>query len=262
MQQLVELQRRMAAALLGSENSGMESEVVENGAAANDRIDIYKNNVVITLTDAIAQVYPVIHRLVGDHYFRQVARGFVRGHPPRKRSLIYYGGEFPDFLAIQPSAAAHPYLGDVAKLEWACHLAFHAPEAATTDLACWQQVPADAWPGARIRMSPSLQLIRSSYPIVRIWQENQPNRDVPPTIELVAGQTFASVSRPDCDVEARSHTAAEFQLISLLKGGTCLQEAYEAAMEANGPLDLEALLREWMAARLIVDIDPAEGSGP
>lgn len=262
MPQLAEFQRKMSAALLGGENTGMESEVVENGVAVNERIDIYKNNVVITLTDAMAQVYPVIHRLVGDDYFRQVTRGFVRGHPPRKRSLIDYGGAFPDFLSIQPSAAAHPYLGDVAKLEWACHLAFHAPDTPTMALARWQQIPADAWPGARVRMSPSLTLIQSIYPIVRIWQENQSDRDVPPTIEIGAGQTFASVARPDHDVEVRSHSAAEFRIVSLLKGGSCLQEAYGATAEANGPFDLERLLREWVAARLIVDFDPPEGSCP
>ncbi len=262
MQQLAELQRKIAATLLGSDEMGLESEVVENGVAVNERINIYKNNVVTTLTNSLAQIYPVIHRLVGDDYFRQVARGFVRGHPPRERSLIDYGGAFPDFLAIEPSSAAHPYLCDVGKLEWACHLAFHAPDAAPTDLARWQQISADAWPGAQVRMSSSLQLIQSSYPIARIWLENQPDQEEPPLIELAAGKTFISVARPDRDVEVRSHAAAEFHLISLLKDGMSLQEAYEAAKEVNGPLDLEALLREWVAARLIVDIDPPEGERP
>lgn len=256
MLQLSEIQRQITAEILGDGGAGRRRAVAETDTATDNRIDIHRNNFVITLTDALAQVYPVILRLVGSDYFRQVARDFVCRHPPSARTLIQYGGNFPEFLACQPSAAAHPYLSDVGKLEWACHLAFHAPDTTTTDLQRLLDVPADAWPNARVRVSPSLQLVQSNYPIARIWFENQPDREDPSVIELEIGKTFVSVMRPDLDIEVRSHDAAEFKLISLVKSGCRLQEAYDLATESVGPIDLEALLTQWLAAKLIVDINP------
>jgi hypothetical protein len=262
MQHLGKFQKKMAAALLGSGCAGLDGEVVENGIPAARRLDIYRNNLLITLTDALAQLYPVVERLVGTNYFRQVARGFARRHPPRERSLLNYGGAFADFLTSLPSAAAYPYLGDVARLEWACHLAFHAPDPTMSDLARILELPAHTWSGARVRMSSSLQLIESNYPIFRIWIANQPEEADPPLVELDAGETFTSVTRPGYDVEVRSHTAGDFQFISQLKNGASLQAAYDAATEASGSIDIEALLCELVERRLIIDIEPPEGKRP
>lgn len=256
MQQLADLQRSFAKALLDSDETLLRNEVVSDGISASERIDIYRSNILTTLTNVLESVYPVILRLVGNDYFRQVARGFVGRHPPRQRSLIAYGVEFPRYLATQPSAAAYPYLCDVARLEWACHQAFHAPDAKSSNFARLLDVPAKAWPGARVRLTPSLQLIQSDYPIDRIWRENQPDCLEPSLIELRFEETFTSVARRDVEVQLRSHPAAEFKFISMLKAGNRLQIAYAAAALTDNNLDIEALLRDWIEARLVVGFDP------
>lgn len=260
MQQLSELQSVLASTLLGGDPAAIEGEIVAGRLSAAERLDIHRNNVVISLTDALAKVYPVIHRLVGDNYFRQVARDFVHRHPPRDRSLIAYGAEFPEFLAAEPSTQDHPYFADVAYLEWACHVAFHAPDSPPFDLARLIDMPVDAWPGARICFAPSLKLIRSDYPIARIWLENQLDREQVATIELEDGVNYTSVARPESDVEVRSLDATEYFFASSLQAGACLEEAYETAAESCGPFDIETLLRDWMVMRLIFDISPGEGA--
>lgn len=261
MQRLADFQRDFANALLDGDGKLLRKNVATDGISASERLEIYRSNIITTLRDVLESVYPVILRLVGGDYFCQVARGFVARHPPRQRSLIAYGGEFPWYLAIQPSAAAHPYLCDVARLEWACHQAFHAPDAEASNFSCLLDVPADAWPGARVRLTPSLQLIRSDYPIERIWRENQPDRSEPPLIELRSSETFTSVARPDVEVQVRSHAAAEFEFILMLKAGKRLQDAYEAAALTDNNLDIEGLLRDWIEERLVVGFDPDWSEG-
>ncbi len=61
--------------------------------------------------------YPVSVRIVGDEFFRAMARLFVEERPPSSAVLLRYGGSFADFAAGFPPAASVPYLADVMLLE-------------------------------------------------------------------------------------------------------------------------------------------------
>ena len=124
MRALRETQEEFAAALLGG------------GAHRFDRrLQVYRNNVFVSLLQALADVYPVLVRLVGRDYFDQAARRFVREHPSRSGNLHDFGSELPGFLGRLPEAASLPYLPDVAALEWAWHEAFHAGDAPALEAA-------------------------------------------------------------------------------------------------------------------------------
>jgi hypothetical protein len=93
------------------------------------RFAVYRNNVTVGLVDALAARFPVIQRLVGVEFFRAVAREFARSHPPRSPLLFLWGEAFPDFLAALPSLADYPYMADVARIEVARGVAYHAADA-------------------------------------------------------------------------------------------------------------------------------------
>jgi len=68
----------------------------------------------------------VIKLLVGEAFFDAVAGHFVRAHPPSSPLMMFYGSEFPVFLEGFEPAKQLPYLPDMARLEHARRLAFHA----------------------------------------------------------------------------------------------------------------------------------------
>src|SRR5205814_1248125 len=96
---------------------------------------IYRRNVLANLHDALAAAYPVVRRLVGDAFFRELAERFARAHPSASRDLHRYGKPLPQFIADYAPAVGLPYLADVARLEWAVAQAFHAASARAFDYA-------------------------------------------------------------------------------------------------------------------------------
>ena len=81
-----------------------------------------------------------------------------------------------------------PYLADVARLDWALNVAFHArlePRLSAADLAGW---PQDSLPNLSARLPTGSSLIESAYPLDLIWQASQPgapvDRSILPQVRL------------------------------------------------------------------------------
>src|SRR5512134_2126308 len=103
--------------------------------SVSPREQIYRNNVFISLTGALADVYPVVQRLVGEKFFAQLARRYIRAYPSRSGNLHDFGRHLGGFMLPMKELKGLPYLADVAALEWACHESFHAAEAAALDFS-------------------------------------------------------------------------------------------------------------------------------
>ena len=48
------------------------------GNAAGKRFAVYRNNVAVSLTEALITAFPSIYTLVGDQFFRAMAGSFLR----------------------------------------------------------------------------------------------------------------------------------------------------------------------------------------
>jgi uncharacterized protein (UPF0276 family) len=70
-----------------------------NGSDPARRFDVHRNNVVTSLTAALAATFPVVLELVGADFFQAMAREFVRAAPPASPVLAEYGEAFADFVA-------------------------------------------------------------------------------------------------------------------------------------------------------------------
>ena len=91
--------RRFAAALLDPERATPAAVAGPRGKAAARRYNVYRNNVTVSLIDALAAVYPATQRITGPEFFRAMARFHVRATPPTSPLLFEYGRDFPDFIA-------------------------------------------------------------------------------------------------------------------------------------------------------------------
>ncbi|MEL6265584.1 MAG: DNA-binding domain-containing protein [Pseudomonadota bacterium] len=243
----------------GTDEASLASALLAPGRPVPDavrqarRFAVYRNNVVVGLIDAIEATYPAVHALAGADFFRAAAREFVLAHPPESPVLIAWGGAFADWIATFPPAAGVPYLGDVARLEWAWNCAYNAAEAAPLDIAALAALPAETIADTRVALHPSLATVASPYPVVSLWAQAT-GRLERSALDLATGET-ALVVRPDAAVDVRTidpGTAAF--LDSLADGGSIAG----AAAAAGGD---EALLAERLAGlfqhRLAVALHPA-----
>src|SRR6476659_4401482 len=66
--------------------------------AAIKRYNVHRNNVTVSLINALAAIYPAVQRITGVEFFRAMARFHVRATPPESPLLFEYGRQFPDFI--------------------------------------------------------------------------------------------------------------------------------------------------------------------
>jgi len=249
---LPDLQRDFASTLLAGSGKGA-SHIVADKLSAEARLAIYRHNVFTNLTNALGDIFPVTARIVGEAFFREAARIFIRDVPSTSGDLNRYGGDFADFLHAYPHARELPYLGDVARLEWAWHQAFHAADAGTLDLARLAAVPAGAHGALRFRLHPSARLLHSPFPLLDIWQVNQPDYEGELAIDWQSRPGQLLVYRPEAEVIIQRLPNASWRFYAACEAGETLEAAFEAAAANESEFNLQGLLLESVQSGIIVD---------
>lgn len=225
--------------------------------SAERRLQVYRNNLFENRIAALTAVYPVVARLVGADFFRSAARAYVQIFPFRCSDLHAFGERWPEFLREYVPAAGLPYVPDVAALEWAYHHAYHEEQLPALDPARLARVPAEEQAEVRLTIQPSASVVRSRYPIIRIWQANQPETfDQESVISLDQGGVNVLVVQQDLEIEFRLLDAAESRWLCALGDGGSLTDATAQALDCDGAFDLPAALARHLASGLFVELSP------
>jgi hypothetical protein len=214
MNQLGERQRQAMAYLHGE------------GPADDPRWAIYRRAVRANWEGALAAAYPVVKRLVGDECFAGLAAHYARAHPSASGDLNRYGAAFAAFLEGPLPMQALEYLPDVARLEWALHECLHAADAAAFPFEALARVPADRQPKLRLRLAPSVRLLRSRHPVIDIWRANQAGCDGTPA--RLKGDEHALVARAGYVPEPHALSATEWTVLAGCAAGRSLEELLES----------------------------------
>lgn len=235
---LRDLQLGFATALFDANQHEVCRHIRSNGLTAARRVQIYRHDVFTKFTEALAAVYPVVQRLVGAAFFEQTAREYIVHHPARCGDVQAFGDQFADFFAALPQVAGLPYLPDVARLEWAYHEVFHAADAPPLDPAALAELPPETHGDLRFTLHPAARLLRSNYPVLRIWQVNQSEADPAEVVRLDEGGVRLLVIRRGLDIEFETLSAGAFALLDALAHGGTLAFACEWAIAAQPDLSL------------------------
>ncbi|MGX8014131.1 HvfC/BufC N-terminal domain-containing protein [Mesorhizobium sp. ORM8.1] len=236
---------RFGAALLVPSQPIPPGLVGPDGEPSPKRFAVYRNNVVVGLTEALRAAYSAVVRIVGDEFFDAMAGVFLRHSPPATPVLLDYGADFPGFLRGFPPAASVPYLSDVACIERCFTESFHGMDAISLDPAAFSTISTDIAPWTSFSLHPTLRLVRSTFPALTIWQMNQPGGS-PALVNLDVGEDVMLV-RPDADVEIRAMPAGAFEFVSALGEGRCLAEAAKAGLGADERFDLAGNIQDLIA---------------
>lgn len=233
-------QSQFADALIDPDAPLPEGIVDPDGKPAPKRFAVYRNNVIVSLTEALMASFPAVTALVGEDFFKQMARIFVQATPPSGPLLNEYGRDFPDFVAGFEPAQGLPFLPDVGQLDRAWLDAYHAADALPLDPAQLSGIDEAALVEMRFLPHPAMRLVVSQFPVVDIWnagKSGQAAAGVDPTLHQTA-----LVVRPDIEVGVHALTSAEGVFFSSLADGARLGEAAEAATSADAVFDLLRVL--------------------
>jgi hypothetical protein len=224
-----------------------------DGEPSVRRFSVYRNNLVVGLSEALRSGFPCVARLVGDEFFAAMARVFVAMKPPTSPILLHYGAEFPDFVQSFPPAASVPYLADVARIERAATEAYDARDATRLAPAELAAVPNEEAAFLRLRLHPSLRVLHSEYPAFTIWKMNAAD-GTPGPLELSRSEDTL-VLRADAEVDVRHVSRGSGEFLRALGSGLTLSQATANALDADALFDLSENLQVLMQIGALVGFD-------
>ena len=251
---LRELQLCFAGALFDGTDERIAAQIVGDGLDVAERIDIYRNNLREGFIQALGLGFPVIERLVGTDYFRQLALDFQRVQPSRAGNFQRIGSPFAAFLRERFAETEYAYLSDVAALEWAHEEVLIAADAEPISVDALRDVDPADYELLRFELHPACRLVQSAYPIIRIWRANQPDTPADEVIDLRAGGENVLVLRTPENIEFHRLPAGELAALAAFARGLALGEALEAAQSCDATFDLGAALRHFISLNVLVGL--------
>lgn len=198
------------------------------GAPDAKRFSVYRNNVAVGLIASLENRFPVVRRLVGDDFFKGLARAYIAHEKPRDAVLIRYGAGFARFVADFAPAREWTYLPDVAHIENAWIESYHSAEADALTLADLAMLAPESLGEAAVLFHPSVRLVRCATPAASIWAAHQASGE-PKAPEHWRGEDVL-IARPLADVTLRILPPGGFDFARMLQNGETIAAAAATVM--------------------------------
>jgi hypothetical protein len=249
---LRDLQQAFAHALTGDGQAAVEPLIVSHGLPSAARAGIYRNNIRTTFRNTMQIGFPATARLVGAEYFCRLVEAYQDLYPSRSGNLQHVGADFVAFLAQWFGGSSFEYLTDVAAIEWAYQEILVAPEHPPLDVGALGTIPEVDYDALRLRLHPAARLLRSRFPLARIWRANRDETLDATPIDLGAGGDQLLLLRRGLDVEIHRLRAADYAFLDALARGVTLVGALDTAASADAHADPAPMLGHYAALGVIV----------
>jgi hypothetical protein len=243
-------QRRFGAALFDRAHADAAdaADFAGDGATASARLAMYRGQLAGNWHKTLAGAYPVLRQLVGDDFFEGLSGAFGLAQPSADADLHRFGAALPSFLERFAPAAGYPYLADMARLEWAVHRAYFAPDTAALGADALAALSPAQCEAARFGWHPAARLLSSPWAVASLWQAHH-GQAFPPTM---ASPERAIVVRPRWQVQLVALTPARWAALDCLAHGGTVGGALDAAFALEPDFDIGAALAQWVALGCLV----------
>lgn len=208
-------------------------------------LQAYRSNGHALAQRALSAAYPVVEALIGQEGFEALSRHFWQRFPPARGDMAQWGEALADFIeSLDQLAREEPYLGDVARVEWALHLAGTAADG-EADLASLGRLQTMAPDELTLRLCPGASALPSVFPVLSIVRahtgETLSLQEAGERLRNRVAET-ALVWRQGLQPALRQAQPGEAAFMAALQQGQSLQGALSAAPD----LDFAA----WLAPAL------------
>lgn len=263
MSELLELQRRVAAAIMhpltGSETMPRRRRDGASNAAEADalirpndrlssfeRLEIYNRQYWFRLYSSFEEDFPGLKAVIGGKKFDRLMRDYLTDCPSQSFSLRNLGSRLEVWLTGQPEYLdpRRDLAMDMVRLEWAHIEAFDAAEMPLLDADDLASIDEDSV----LRMQPYLRVLKLRYPVEDLLIElrnesgssdsssnnasiSRKTRQVRRVAMLEPEEIFISVHRYENSIYYKRLHAEDYRLLEALLAGRPIGAAIDAAFE-------------------------------
>ena len=266
MNPLAEQQQALLQALFDHPGDAARQQLATHASGVGSNplrgLQVYLANGHALAERALRAAYPVLAQLLGEESFAQLARAHWHAHPPTRGDVTEWGSQLADFVRHSPSLQDEPYLGDVARVEWAMHCCTTAADA-SADLSTLTLLTTQDPQTLTLHLAPGWAALSSTWPVVSILlahlEGNPSMQEAGQHLRQRLAQS-AVVWRSGLRVQLRQACAGEVALLQALQSGLAL----EAALERAGELDFSQWLPLAVQTGLVlrVKVCPPESASP
>jgi hypothetical protein len=233
--------------------------IADDEPQARRRLAIYRANIAANATGALAAIFPIVRKLVGEEFFAGLAQAYCAAYPSASGDLNELGEHLADFLPAFAPAQSLPYLPDVARLEWLAHQAHYAADHAPLDVTTLAGLTEDDYARLAVTLHPAVALLSSAYPLFRIWEVHQDDYRGELAVDLGSGGEHIVVYRPQFRATVAKLASGEAAFLSAVARGSLLGPALEDALHKDPGFNFAASLQNWTLATIVVELRAHHG---
>ncbi len=224
------------------------------GSPAGRHFDVYRNNVTVSLIEALQTGFPAVCKLLGEENFTNLARDYLRAEPPTSPVMMFYGKGFAEFVQGFEPLAKFGYLPDVARFEILLRESYHAADADVITPVALGAIAPERLGGAKLVLAPSTRLLQSPWPVLSFWQyalkDGAPRPSARPESVLI--------TRPEFDPTPQLLPVGAGGFVRALQLGKNLEKAAAQAIEKNKNFELSTALSTLLSAQAITQVSLEE----
>lgn len=213
MKNLANLQNDLIDNIYDEKKSSILKSIKVGKISKKNLLDIYRNNLYTTLTNALKITYPEIYKFLKEKKFTKFCQEFIKENRSQSGNLDEYGEVFANFLAIKNEN----FLSDLARFEWFKHLSYLVKDTKKIDIKKLQKLDSKNLFDVKFKLSPSCFLLFSNYNILSAKKQNKPLKRI----------SYFVVYRENLEVFAEKIFKNEFYFLKGVKENLSLYEIYE-----------------------------------
>ena len=256
MPRLCELQQAFAEAFVEGKSHAVAEAMAEDGRSLRS-VALYRRLIRNNYVQALKVTYPVLHRLVGDHSFGILARGYLKKYPSTSGDLFPYGCHLLAFLSeLQLS----PLLIELARLEWVCHEVYQAADFPLLSEEHLRPIASVDPSQVTFQFHAAARLLSFPFPVHRVWSALQPEAPTDEIVELplLEQETGVVVTRGDGKVQVTPLARMDYLLLEAMSRGVDAASVERMAIESEPEFDFARFLATVLNLRIITGFSVAE----
>ncbi len=207
------------------------------------RVEVYRTNARSLHVSVLVDVFCVCEKILGNDYFKQIAKNYFNQHPSQSSDLNEYGKAFPKYLQSlilkRPELKEFQYLADLAHLEWNIQKAHFSKDNINLDVTGYQKKCAQDGGNTVLLLQPSVSVMSSMFPVTELWGMHQSD-EREGVIESSRQCQYLCIHRKEFQVSQQKISADVYILMKAMQDGKnllAIAELFDDNLQLNAALE-------------------------